>query len=328
MKGFCPHCEKETELLHIQEPEEIEVRGEKISVQGDYFRCTTCGSEFDNPDETHDPLDLAYREYRSQKGMVQPEQILDFRKKYGLTQKELSCLLGFGEVTIHRYENGALQDEAHDRLLKLTMNPDNLLQIIQHNQHLLPEKKYKDLITRLHSETVLSQYLQQLQKNEIHKEFTGNQTLDLVKVIQLIKFFSYKSQVVKSKLLKLLFYADFKFFKEFKLSITGLPYARLPYGPVPDQYNLLINSVTEYDSTIYLEAKPVGDFVGEMITSQTPPDLAFFSSDEFKVITFIHSYFEPFTARQIEEYSHEEEGYRKTSQGKLISYRHAKELRI
>jgi hypothetical protein len=35
--------------------------------------------------------------------------------------------LGQGGATLSRYENGALQSEAHDQLLKLVMQPENLL---------------------------------------------------------------------------------------------------------------------------------------------------------------------------------------------------------
>ncbi|NIO19633.1 MAG: DUF4065 domain-containing protein, partial [Candidatus Aenigmarchaeota archaeon] len=35
---------------------------------------------------------------------------------------------------------------------------------------------------------------------------------------------------------KLLFYADFKHCKEYTVSISGSRYARLPYGPVPDNW--------------------------------------------------------------------------------------------
>jgi uncharacterized protein YegP (UPF0339 family) len=40
-------------------------------------------------------------------------------------------LLGFGDVTIHRYENGALQDAAHDRLLRLIREPANLRTLLE-----------------------------------------------------------------------------------------------------------------------------------------------------------------------------------------------------
>lgn len=74
MQGFCPSCEKETELDHIQAVEEIQVKGKSIPVEVDYFHCTECGEEFDNPDLTYDPLTLAYQEYRNRNGNLNIEE--------------------------------------------------------------------------------------------------------------------------------------------------------------------------------------------------------------------------------------------------------------
>ena len=57
--------------------------------------------------------------------MLQPEDIREFRRRQGLSQKELSDPLGWGAVTLSRYENDALQSEAHERALRLAMQPRN-----------------------------------------------------------------------------------------------------------------------------------------------------------------------------------------------------------
>lgn len=45
------------------------------------------------------------------------------REKYGLSQQQLARLLGWGRVTVQRYEKGALQDTAHDLLLRQLEDP-------------------------------------------------------------------------------------------------------------------------------------------------------------------------------------------------------------
>ena len=75
--------------------------------------------------------------------MVQPIQIRNLRKIYNLTQKELSDLLGFGDVTLSRYENGALQDETHDTLLRLALDPKNLISLIKERSQAFYQKKNK-----------------------------------------------------------------------------------------------------------------------------------------------------------------------------------------
>src|SRR4030043_1288333 len=149
MKGICPNCEKETELELIQKVEDIKVRGEVIKVEVKYYKCKNCGEEFEDPRSDEDPLDKAYREYRRRHGMMQPEEILESRKKYGLTQNEMNRLLGWGGATLSRYENGALQDETHEKALRLAIEPRNLLKLIEGTPNVLPEEKRDRLIKKL-----------------------------------------------------------------------------------------------------------------------------------------------------------------------------------
>ena len=71
---------------------------------------------------------------------------------------------------------------------------------------------------------------------------TGN--LGLAKLFNAILFFC-KGRVLKTKLNKLLFYADFKHFKEYAVSITGARYARIPFGPAPDKYAFYFATLLE-----------------------------------------------------------------------------------
>ncbi len=115
MKAICPHCEATRDVETVDTKEIIEIKGERIEIPVKYYKCLTCGEDFDDPKADSDPLEGAYAEYRSRHGMVQPSDLRAFRKKHGLTQNELGRLLGWGPVTLSRYENGALQDEAHDK---------------------------------------------------------------------------------------------------------------------------------------------------------------------------------------------------------------------
>ena len=84
--------------------------------------------------------------------MLQPEQIRDWRKQYGLTQNELSQILGWGCVTLSRYENGALHSEAHEKILRLSMEPHNLITLIEETPDALPEDKRERLLGELRAD--------------------------------------------------------------------------------------------------------------------------------------------------------------------------------
>ena len=145
MKGICPMCEKVVELDHIKGKEVYEIKEKKIEIDVDYFKCLECNDEFEDPNSENDPIEDAYIKYREQTCLMQPYEIRKLRKHYGLTQSELSNLLGWGGATLSRYENGALQDGAHDNLLQLIKDPQSMLTLINKNGDFLPADKKKSL---------------------------------------------------------------------------------------------------------------------------------------------------------------------------------------
>jgi transcriptional regulator with XRE-family HTH domain len=78
-----------------------------------------------------------------------PSELKAMREHYGLSQRSLAALLGWGEVTVHRYENGSLPDEAHNQLLHLLKYPENMLRIAQMNGERLPASARRKLFARL-----------------------------------------------------------------------------------------------------------------------------------------------------------------------------------
>ena len=331
MKGFCPSCEKETELVHIQKIEEINVKGEMIPVEVDRFKCGECGEEFDNPSPAYDPLAVAYREYRRRKGMVQPEQIRAFREKYEFTQKELSDLLGFGGATLSRYENGTLQDEAHDMILRLALEPHNLLRIIEEKPYSLNNTKRERILQLLKMDFESSDLLLFLRfrgTNQSPSIFNGYRPLDIRKLLSAVKIFSFDARVYKTKLNKLLFYADFKHFKSHSVSITGLIYAHLPFGPVPDQYELLYESLLRYDPSLHKEEDISLDCGAEFFSCEVEPDHSALTIAELQTLLVIKEFFKSYNSQKIVEFSHEERAYQVTQNGEIISYAYSDDLRV
>jgi putative zinc finger/helix-turn-helix YgiT family protein len=331
MKGVCPNCENITELEYIKGIEEHNIRGELIKVKVEYYKCKECGEEFEDPSSKDDPLDKAYREYRRQKGMVQPEETLEMRKLYGLTQKEFSKLVGWGGATLSRYENGALQDEAHDRVLQLLKNPENMHKLIVNNGDFLPEKKRNRLIEELSSAieekcSFPNIFSDRFGKYEPSIE-SGYNKLDLNKLFQIIKFFT-KDGVFKSKLCKLIFYADFKHFKDYAVSITGAEYAHAHHGPVPDNFEHYFASLIHDEKAIRVEEISFGEYLGEKYFSDVEPDLTAFSESELEILLYVKRFFQDYNASQIRQFSHDEKGFNETQIGDIISYDYANDLQI
>jgi len=124
-----------------------------------------------------------------------------------------------------------------------------------------------------------------------------------------------------------LFYADFKHFKEYGVSITGSRYANASYGPVPDKYETLLASITEWDQEVTYREKLFGSQIGEVYISDAP-DYSVFSNEEITTLGIVEQNFKDFTGSSIHSFSQKEKGYKETTLGQLISYEYAKDLQI
>lgn len=329
MKAICANCEKVTEVEVIRTEENVAVRGENVTVEAEYTRCTECGETAENT-RGYDALAVAYREYRKRHGMMQPDEIREWRKSCGLTQRELSALLGWGGATLSRYENGALQEEAHDKLLRLAREPHNLLHLVQETPHLLSDEKRNRLVSELTAAEAESCSLSRVFEERFGRypadEFSGYRKVDLGKFFQAVLFFCRDGQL-KTKLNKLLFYADFKHFKENSVSITGSRYAHLPHGPVADNYEHYFAELVS-EGRLTTDEVMVFNYIGDQLSTVGNIDLGLFSDSELKVLTEVKEKFKNFSAKEIRDFSHEEPGYQSTRNGELISYRYAESLRI
>lgn len=123
MSKFCPRCERYSEIRVSEREETYEVRHSEVTVPVEVEMCERCGYEFDRDATDRAASDAAHREYRQMNGLLTPEEIKHIRELYNLSQRSFAALLGMSEATVNRYENGALQDEAHDALMRACENP-------------------------------------------------------------------------------------------------------------------------------------------------------------------------------------------------------------
>jgi putative zinc finger/helix-turn-helix YgiT family protein len=330
MDNFCPICEKKGKVERILKTREFNVRGESIKVEYEAYKCDTCGETFLETKTEDDPLVAAYTIYRKKHNMLQPDDIKKIRMKYGISQAELGRLLGWGGATLSRYENGALQDRVHDGQLSLISDPRNMLKLIKENTELFGEQRAKLLIKNLtdlaRDEFPLHRCIEEIYGNSEQSAFTGFASFNYDKFLNAILFFC-RGGLLKTKIVKYLFYADFKHFREYSTGITGATYYHLPLGPVPDKYDIFLASFLN-DKFLEMEEVFYPDYTGEKFLSVSEPYLSIFSDTELKILTAIKDYFKDYTAKAISEYSHQEKGYLETASQEPISYEFAKYLRF
>jgi len=335
---FCPNCEEYTDVTPRVEKEVYNVRGDPIEIEAEVVICQECGEKVFDEERDSSNLEKAYKVYRDKHNLLSPDEIRSIREKYGLSQRAVSRLLGCGEITIHRYENGAIQDNAHDNLLRSIADPKNMQRFFETNRDKLPTYTVARLEKRIASfmqedrEQAFQVSFERLVSHQ-HVDLTsGFKAYDLEKLENMILYLVKRlGGVLKTKLNKLLWYCDSLNFKETSVSITGAQYVRLPLGQVPDHYELIFaNMVHEgllSESEIPYQTKD-GEVLGDEYTSLVEPDESIFSEKEIQVMDFIADTFREDTSTSIMEKSHREAAYKKCKDGDIISYEYAKELSL
>ncbi len=330
MNSFCPHCEKETPASNTLAKLEYKIKGVEVSIEAPLIKCTVCDNEFESPEQGHDVADLALRAYREKVGLLSPGKIRDFRKSLGLTQQELSKILGWGGATLSRYENGSLQDEAHDRALRMIMEPGVLLGVLEKNPHILSQQKQAQLVKKLrtqeNAESAFRSFFQRFLTDFDADINSGYRRFDAKKFFAMIMHFCRETGISKTKLNKLLWYSDFLCFKHNTVSISGTRYAHLPYGPCPDNYEVFLAFLTDIDKGLAINIESNDAHTWEVLVSTRTPDYSVFTNAELQILTSVAQYFEDTSASRISELSHEESGFKATTDGDIISYEFADEL--
>ena len=150
--------------------------------------------------------------------------------------------------------------------------------------------------------------------------FNGNRIYSQDKMAAMVSYFAAKaSSLYKTKLNKLLFYADFVNYYLHGHSISGSRYVHLPYGPVPDGYEDTLEALQHYGVVDISEQNSA-----ELISSGESSAATFLTSEETKTPDWIVNSFGSMSAGQLTELSHREKAYRHTRAGEEIAYEYAK----
>lgn len=112
---------------------------------------------FDRNIELANDISL-YDEYRIQEGLLPSSRIKKIREKYCLTQKEYALVLGMGEISIHRFENGSIQTEAIDNIMRLSENPTNLKELLKMQFSKISYELYEKVENKINELLALKKY--------------------------------------------------------------------------------------------------------------------------------------------------------------------------
>ena len=109
-------------------------------------------------------------------------------------------------------------------------------------------------------------------------------------------------ETFQTKMNKILFYADFLSYRQYGISISGLTYKALDYGPVPEHWDRIYSQFDE----IYQEQRIIGEKEGIILKTSEKPDITTFTETEIQILQTICTKFRNTSATEISRISHNE----------------------
>lgn len=311
------------------------IRGEKVDV------ITSARFDVDSGKPTFDEkLDnkailKAFDKYRKNHGMISPERIKKLRHSFGLSQRDFATLLGWSATTIATYETGSLPSKANNKMLLALENDPNVAQplydiskaaMTERGKAAFEENVGASEVEK--SKKFIEKGINTLFADINYSEFSGYTAFDLKKFSNMVLYFVINvPKLTKTKLNRLLFYTDFTQFARNTVSISGASYARLPHGPVPDQYSLLYGSMESANLIVEKEIS-TSKYDWSYYAPNAEFNATLFSKEELAVMHDTLERFKNMNAASISAFSHEENAWINNDNAKLISYDYANSLTI
>jgi len=307
------------------------VKNEKITIEAQVPVCKLCNEEVFIPKYDDNNLKKAYDLYRQKYNLLSAERIALMRARYQLSQRAFAALIGCTQATINRYEKGAIPDSAYNALMRLMEKPENVKIMLNDRRSEMDVKdvgKLEELLERMinsanHLNSIFTPFMQ-MSLNPAD-EFSGFKKFDRNKMIAMVVFFAKKQcDLYKTKLMKLLWYADMLSFKQRVQSISGMKYVHQNFGPVPENHELILGILK---AAGYIDLVSVREHDGEMVKAVADFDMECLSREELNILQRVNERFKNESATKISAISHKESGYINTEKLQFISYAYAEQLK-
>jgi hypothetical protein len=122
------------------------------------------------------------------------------------------------------------------------------------------------------------------------------------------------------KMNKILYYSDFKSYRELGKPITEATYQHIPEGPAPKEMLLAITALLSNGEAEY-EERPYFNLVQKRLVNKRKPNKSLFSKEELGIVDEVIEELRPYNATEVSELSKREWGVKLYDVGEDIPYR-------
>ena len=336
MRVYCPYCKKEVEYK-IEKRDFKEFRGIEVNTFENVAICNKCNQDLYVNEIENQNNERIYQIYREKADIIKAEDIIKLREKYDISQRELTSILGFGKMTINRYERGGLPTKSQSDYIKLLIeNDDKFIEKVKesYEKNNINEKTYNKIISEEVEKDISKKEVQdnirRYLKSVLNRKpdiYNGYKSLDLEKVENIISYIASKVRnLTITSLNKYLWYIDMLSFNERTVAITGLTYQNQKFGPTIvykkyDELSLLDDKYTRED----IETENGNT---TKIVSNNNFNFDKITSSEKEIIDTIIRLLKNKNVTDISEMSHREDGWKKTKRFEQISFEYAMNLKL
>lgn len=307
-------------------------RKEEFDVLFQTWLCVDSREEYEDDVFANLNYNQVINQYREKHNIPFPEDIRAIREKYSLPANKMSRVLGLGDNTYRQYEGGEIPTQANARLIQMAADPKKFLEMLQlsdlqEEKQVSKAKMNAEKLIKLNDSRIdaIQNYIF---GRKIRTRFTGYTLPDFNKFTEMVLFFCTGDNTWKTKLNKLLFYADFAFYKLHGRSISGATYCAIDMGPVPDNFSTIYEKLVKEEvlNVDYITFPKGG--IGENYSPKRDFNESLFSPDELKTLHAVKEKLKNISTQRIIELSHKEKAWIENNHAKSqpIDYSHAFDL--
>jgi len=323
------------EMTLIRERRSMDFRRETFEIFYHYYKCEDSGEQFTSTALDELNMNQVYHQYRARLNIPFPEEIKNIRAKYGVSAAKMSEILGFGINSYRQYESGEVPAAANAKLIQMADDPENFIEMVDSCTSLNEDlkSKYTRVAKSLIKDkeqnierSILKEYITSGHKPDV---YSGYRIPNLEIFTGMVVFFAQRLQPYKTKMNKLLFYADFLSFRNTGYSISGIRYRAIDMGPVPENFQSLFEYLSNTGEIEIRTTLFPGGYTGEEFRAkeERPYNPGLFSDAEIETLEKVVARFKNYSASDIVEQSHKEKGWMENQDTKqLISYEYAFEM--
>lgn len=323
------------EMKLTKERRSMEFRKETFEIVFHYYKCEDSGEQFTTTSLDDLNMNQLYNQYRDKFNIPFPDEIIRIREKYGLAAIKMSEILGFGVNSYRQYEAGEMPSVANAKLIQMVDDPKKFIDMVElcgtldektknkyiQKAQLLAEEKKRNTFNLNFKEYLLGNHLADI--------YSGYRNPNIEKFTEMVVYFSDKLSPFKTKMNKLLFYADFLMFKQSCFSISGVRYKAIDMGPVPNNFQSIFEYLANKNEIDIYTTEFSSGYTGEQFKSRENRvfNAELFTENELKTLEKVANVFKETSTNNIIQLGHLEEAWKKNEKDKsVISYEYAFEL--